>query len=111
MPDVDLNLGMPLRHIPQGQSYTNVVFEPTSGLLVAASLVEAQFSSYDEEGNEMWSPDSRFFLVCLVYYDILMQPLSFQRFVSNERILSARAILAVKGTVCFSYLDHPDRFL
>ncbi|KAI0264066.1 CPSF A subunit region-domain-containing protein [Russula aff. rugulosa BPL654] len=48
MPDVDLNLG---------SSYTNVVFEPTSNLLVAASLVQAQFSSYDEEGSEMWSPD------------------------------------------------------
>jgi cleavage and polyadenylation specificity factor subunit 1 len=32
MPDVDLNLGMPSRHIPQGRSYTNVVFEPTCGL-------------------------------------------------------------------------------
>ncbi|KAF8500474.1 CPSF A subunit region-domain-containing protein [Russula emetica] len=58
MPDVDLNLGMPSRHIPQGRSYTNIVFEPTSNLLVAASLVQAQFSSYDEEGNEMWSPDA-----------------------------------------------------
>jgi cleavage and polyadenylation specificity factor subunit 1 len=75
MPDVDLNLGMPSRHIPQGRSYTNVVFEPTSGLLVAASLVESQFSSYDEEGTEMWSPDSRFFL-CLVYFEVLRRLLS-----------------------------------
>jgi len=64
MPDVDLNLGMPSRHIPLGRSYTNVVFESTSSLLVAASLVEAQFSSYDEEGAEMWAPDCRFYLIC-----------------------------------------------
>jgi cleavage and polyadenylation specificity factor subunit 1 len=62
MPDVDLNLGMPSRHIPQGRSYTNIVFETTSNLLVAASLVMAQFSSYDEEANEMWSPDGMFHL-------------------------------------------------
>jgi cleavage and polyadenylation specificity factor subunit 1 len=67
MPDVDLNLGMPSRYIPQGRSYTNVVFEPTSNLLVAASLVQAQFSSYDEEGSEMWSPDGKLHLIYLVF--------------------------------------------
>jgi cleavage and polyadenylation specificity factor subunit 1 len=70
MPDVDLNMGMPSRHIPQGRSYTNVVFEPTSSLLVAASVVQAQFSSYDEEGNEMWAPDGGFHLIyalCLAH--------------------------------------------
>lgn len=67
MPDVDLNLGMPSRHIPQGRSYTNVVFEATSNLLVAASLVQAQFSSYDEEGNEMWSPDGKLHLIYPVF--------------------------------------------
>jgi cleavage and polyadenylation specificity factor subunit 1 len=67
MPDVDLNLGMPSRHIFQGRSYTNIVFEPTTSLLVAASLVQAQFSSYDEEGTEMWTPDGRFYLTCLVF--------------------------------------------
>ncbi|KAH8992719.1 CPSF A subunit region-domain-containing protein [Lactarius akahatsu] len=57
MPDVDLNLDMPSRHIHRGQSYTNVVFEPTNCLIVAASLMQAQFSSYDEDGNEQWTPD------------------------------------------------------
>lgn len=67
MPDVDLNLGMPSRHILQGRSYTNIVFEPTTSLLVAASLVQAQFSSYDEEGTEMWTPDGMLYLTCLVF--------------------------------------------
>jgi cleavage and polyadenylation specificity factor subunit 1 len=67
MPDVDLNLGMPSRYIPQGRSYTNVVFEPTNNLLVAVSLVETQFSSYDEEGNETWSPDGKLNLISLVF--------------------------------------------
>jgi len=71
MPDVDLNLTMPSRHFPQGRSYTNVVFEPTCGLLVAASLTQARFASYDEEGNETWAPDGMsilyiLFLKCLV---------------------------------------------
>jgi len=58
MPDIDLNLTMPSRHFPQGRSYTNVVFEPTCGLLVAASLTQSRFASYDEEGNETWAPDA-----------------------------------------------------
>jgi cleavage and polyadenylation specificity factor subunit 1 len=57
MPDINLDMGMPSRHVPRGRSYTNVVFEPSSSLMVAASLTHAQFSSYDEEGNEIWSPD------------------------------------------------------
>jgi cleavage and polyadenylation specificity factor subunit 1 len=57
MPDVDLNLDMPSRHIHRGRSYTNIVFEPTNCLMVAASLLQAQFSSYDEDGNELWTPD------------------------------------------------------
>jgi len=69
MPDVDLNLGLPSRHIPQGRSYMNIVFEPTSNLLVAASLVEMQFSSYDKEGNGMWSPDGKFHLIYLVFLE------------------------------------------
>ncbi len=67
MPDVDLNLGIPSRHIPQGRSYTNVVFESTSNLLVAASIVQAPFSSYDEEGNETWSADGKLHLMYLVF--------------------------------------------
>jgi cleavage and polyadenylation specificity factor subunit 1 len=67
MPDIDLNLGMPSRHVPQGRPYTNVVFEPTCGLLVAASLMQAQFSSYDEEGNETWVPDGKSHLEYIWY--------------------------------------------
>ncbi|KAF8268563.1 CPSF A subunit region-domain-containing protein [Lactarius quietus] len=57
MPDVDLNLDMPSRHIHRGRSYTNIVFEPTNCLMVAASLMQAPFSSYDEDANELWTPD------------------------------------------------------
>jgi len=57
MPEVDLNMDVPSRHIHRGRSYTNVVFEPTNCLIVAASLIQAQFSSYDEDGNELWVPD------------------------------------------------------
>ena len=66
MPDVDLNLEMPSRHIHRGRSYTNIVFEPTNCLMVAASLTQAQFSSYDEDGNELWTPDGESCLLC--YY-------------------------------------------
>jgi cleavage and polyadenylation specificity factor subunit 1 len=74
MPDVDLNLGMPSRCIPQGRSYTNIVFEPTCGLLIAASLVQAQFSSYDEEGVETWVPDGKPRLKIYVVLEVLRRP-------------------------------------
>ena len=64
MPDVDLNLDMPSRHIHRGRSYTNIVFEPTNCLMVAASLMQAPFASYDEDGNESWTPDGESCLLC-----------------------------------------------
>ncbi|KAI0259707.1 CPSF A subunit region-domain-containing protein [Gloeopeniophorella convolvens] len=58
MPDVDFNMDLPSWHVPRGRSYTHVLFEPTTCLVVGASLMQAQFSSYDEEGNELWAPDA-----------------------------------------------------
>ena len=88
MPDVDLNLEMPSRHIHRGRSYTNVVFEPTNCLMVAASLMQAHFSSYDEDGNELWTPDGEFVpsMLLLTYRDTFIRP---QRLVSDERVFCA----------------------
>jgi cleavage and polyadenylation specificity factor subunit 1 len=76
MPDVDLNLGMPSRYAPQGRSYTSVVFEPTCGLLVAASLMQAPFSSYDEEANETWVPEGKPYLECMLSVPEVLRQLS-----------------------------------
>ena len=88
MPDVDLNLDMPSRHIHRGRSYTNVVFESTNCLLVAASLMQAPFSSYDEDGNESWTPDGELFLLCYCP-NISKHFFSPQRLVSHERVFRA----------------------
>ncbi|KAI0062778.1 hypothetical protein BV25DRAFT_1855577 [Artomyces pyxidatus] len=58
MPDLHLGLDVISRHVPRGRAYTNILFEPTTCLIVAASSLQAQFTSYDEEGNEIWSPDA-----------------------------------------------------
>jgi hypothetical protein len=88
MPDVDLNLDMPSRHIHRGRSYTNIVFEPTNCLMVAASLLQAQFSSYDEDGNELWTPDGALCLLCYYLYTDA-RSFSTQCLVSDERVFCA----------------------
>ncbi|KAF4616622.1 hypothetical protein D9613_008890 [Agrocybe pediades] len=49
---------LPSRSIPKGRSYSNVLFDPSTSLIVAASTLEAKFTSYDEDGNRIWEPDA-----------------------------------------------------
>jgi cleavage and polyadenylation specificity factor subunit 1 len=101
MPDVDLHMGMPSRHIPQGRSYTNVVFEPTCGLLVAAALTQAKFSSYDEEGNETWVPDGMshsIYILFLKYLgDFLVPNVSYPMSDSSALELFSSDFVAIDG--------------
>lgn len=57
IPDVQLHDPLPAKFVPRGRSYSSVVFEATSGLVVAASSAEARFGLFDEEGVKMWDPD------------------------------------------------------
>ena len=49
-----------LRHVPRGRSYSSVVFDPSTSLIVAASSLQARFASFDEDGNRLWEPDGEF---------------------------------------------------
>jgi len=57
MPDVLLEEHLPSRSVPRSRPYSNVVFEPSTALIVAASTIQAKFASFDEDGNRLWEPD------------------------------------------------------
>ncbi|KAF8191243.1 CPSF A subunit region-domain-containing protein [Pholiota molesta] len=54
----ELDGPLPCRSIPRGRSYSNVLFDPSTSLIVAASSLQAKFTSYDEDGNRIWEPDA-----------------------------------------------------
>lgn len=57
LPDITLDARLPKRTVPRSRAYSNVVFEPNSLLIVAASSLQARFTSYDEDNNIIWEPD------------------------------------------------------
>ncbi|KAH9477356.1 Protein CFT1 [Psilocybe cubensis] len=57
-PNFQLDGPLPSRSIPRGRSYSNVLFDPSTSLIVAASSLQAKFTSYDEDGNRIWEPDA-----------------------------------------------------
>ncbi|KAF5309321.1 hypothetical protein D9611_014402 [Ephemerocybe angulata] len=58
LPDFSYDYPLPSRSVPRGRSYSNVVFDPSTCLVVAASCNQAKFASYDEDGNRIWEPDA-----------------------------------------------------
>lgn len=57
IPNLELHGPLPQRFVPRGRSYSNVLFERSTGLIVAASSLPAKFGSYDDDGNKIWEPD------------------------------------------------------
>ncbi|RPD55582.1 hypothetical protein L226DRAFT_490064 [Lentinus tigrinus ALCF2SS1-7] len=58
MPGVLLDAHLPARSIPRSRPYSNIVFDASTSLVVAASSFMNRFASYDEDGNIVWEPDS-----------------------------------------------------
>ncbi|KAJ3731262.1 CPSF A subunit region-domain-containing protein [Lentinula guzmanii] len=58
IPDFELNFPLPMRSVPRGRAYSNVVFDPSTSLIVAAAVLEARFASFDEDYNRIWAPDA-----------------------------------------------------
>lgn len=61
MPDVQLGGHLPTRYVPRSRPYSNVIFEPSTSLIVAASTLQAEFAAFDEDGNRVWEPDGVLF--------------------------------------------------
>ncbi|KAF9460288.1 CPSF A subunit region-domain-containing protein [Collybia nuda] len=57
VPEFQLNGPLPSRAVPRGRSYSSILFEPSTSLIVAASSLRAKFASFDEDGNKVWEPD------------------------------------------------------
>ena len=57
IPEFHLDGPLPMRSVPRGRSYSSVVFDPSTTLVVAASSLQAKFASFDEDGNRLWEPD------------------------------------------------------
>lgn len=57
VPNFQLDGPLPSRSIPRGRSYSNVLFDPSTSLIVASSSLQAKFTSYDEDGNRIWESD------------------------------------------------------
>ncbi|CAL1708463.1 unnamed protein product [Somion occarium] len=57
IPDIHFDNHLPSRSVPKDRVYSNIVYEPSSSLLVAATSQQATFASYDEDGNILWEPD------------------------------------------------------
>ncbi|KAL6307058.1 CPSF A subunit region-domain-containing protein [Sparassis latifolia] len=57
IPNFQLDGHLPWKFIPRDKSYSNVVYDASTSLLVAASSLQNKFASYDEDGNIVWEPD------------------------------------------------------
>ncbi|KAH0581631.1 hypothetical protein H2248_011332 [Termitomyces sp. 'cryptogamus'] len=58
IPEFDLNGPLPSRNISRGRSYSNLIFDASTHLIVAASSLQARFASFDEDGNKVWEPET-----------------------------------------------------
>ncbi|KAG6812354.1 hypothetical protein H0H92_003254 [Tricholoma furcatifolium] len=58
IPEFHLDGPLPSRSIPRGRPYSNLIFDASTSLIVAASSLQARFASFDEEGNKVWEPET-----------------------------------------------------
>ena len=57
VPEIRFEGHLPSRSVPRPRPYSHVAFDATTNLLVAASSLQATFTSYDEDRNVIWEPD------------------------------------------------------
>jgi cleavage and polyadenylation specificity factor subunit 1 len=57
MPEVCLDSALPSRTVPRGRPYSNITYDASTGLLVAAASLKTRFVMFDEDGNTLWGPD------------------------------------------------------
>ncbi|EPQ53745.1 hypothetical protein GLOTRDRAFT_107026 [Gloeophyllum trabeum ATCC 11539] len=58
IPGVQITSELPSRSVHKGRAYSNIVYDSSTSLLVAASVRQAKFTSYDDDGNCLWEPDA-----------------------------------------------------
>ena len=60
MPNINIGTSMPSCYVSRPRTYTNVIFDANSGLMVVAASIQNRFGLFDEDGNRMWEPDGMF---------------------------------------------------
>lgn len=75
VPDFQFDGPLPTRSIPRGRAYSNVLFDPSTSLIIAASSLQAAFTSFDEDGNNIWEPDGK----RIPFFLLSAQPLSISQ--------------------------------
>ncbi|TFK49248.1 hypothetical protein OE88DRAFT_1662681 [Heliocybe sulcata] len=58
MPGIQIATDLPSRFVPRSQAYSHLVYESSTSLLVASSVRQAKFTTYDDDGNCLWEPDA-----------------------------------------------------
>lgn len=76
-----------MRSIPRDRAYSSVVFDPSTSLVVAASVLTASFASFDEEGARIWDKDRRFLLGC--HLSKFLSLFSTQHLRSDNRVFES----------------------
>jgi hypothetical protein len=59
MPDINIGTSMPSRYVPRPRTYSNITFDASTGLVIAAATLANKFALFDEDGNRMWEPDGK----------------------------------------------------
>lgn len=57
IPGFQFSSALPSRSIPRGRAYSSILFDSSTSLIVAASSLQARFTSFDEDGTKLWEPD------------------------------------------------------
>ncbi|THG98888.1 hypothetical protein EW026_g3366 [Hermanssonia centrifuga] len=58
IPEIEFDGHLPTKSVPRPRTYSNITYDASTSLIVAASSIQARFASYDEEGNIIWQPDA-----------------------------------------------------
>ena len=53
-----MDTAIPSRAVPRGRPYSNITYDASTGLIVAAASLKTRFLMFDEDGNTIWTPDS-----------------------------------------------------
>jgi len=60
IPDFQFSSTLPSRSILRGRAYSSILFDSSTSLIVAASSLQARFTSFDEDGTKLWEPEGEY---------------------------------------------------
>jgi cleavage and polyadenylation specificity factor subunit 1 len=58
LPNLQMHGPLPSRSVPRERAYSHLFFDTSTSLIVAVSMLQARFASYNEDSVQMWEPDA-----------------------------------------------------